>query len=345
MKKDTISRLRRQMIIHTVLIVIGAVCAYEFLDYMINTYVPGRKIVPYDPIDGIGMILPMALIVGFLYRKSLQNYNKYYSKLIDGINKVSDGDFSFTLDTDTKNAGPLADVFEKFNIMIKELQGVETLKEDFVNQFSHEFKTPISSINGFVKMLQNDNLPEDKKKQYFEIIQNETKRLSQLSASILSLSKLESQQLVSEKSKFSLDEQIKECIILLSTDWNFKNIDMSANLDSVVYNGDKELTKQLWINLLSNAIKFTPENGSVSLTLKRDGSNIFVTIKDSGCGISQENINRIFNKYFKTDSNAQNPGIGLGLSIVKQILQICNGSIIVESELNKGSTFIISLPI
>ena len=244
----------------------------------------------------------------------------------------------------TRRAGPLAAAYEDFNKMAEELQGVQTLREDFINSFSHEFKTPITAVSGFAELLQEPGLTEEERSQYLQIIAEEAHRLANLANSTLLMSRLESQHSIPEKEPFSLDEQIKRCTILLSSAWEKKRIAFSADLEPVSYVGNEELMRHVWINLLNNAIKFTPEGGEVSITLQCSPEQIQVQISDTGIGMSPEMISHIFDQYYQGEPNHTEKGLGLGLSIVHRIVELCGGQIQVDSIPDQGSVFTVLLP-
>lgn len=270
----------------------------------------------------------------YINHRSLQTANK----LIEGLNKVAAGDYGAKIPyrrLDGFNA-----VYENFNKMTDELKSVKTLREDFVHDFSHEFKTPIASINGFANLLLEGGLSDGERTQIISIIADESARLSRLSETVLTLSRLESQQFVGESRDFRLDTQLKDSIILLQREWEGKNIEIATSLEPVKYNGDEHLLKQVWVNLLSNAIKFTPEGGRVQVTLSARGDRAVVKVSDNGIGIPGEALPRIFDKYYQAKPGAGN---GLGLAICQRICKLCGGSISVESTPGKGSTFTVEL--
>ena len=255
---------------------------------------------------------------------------------------MAEGNFSLRLDP--RRAGPLAAAYEDFNKMAEELQGVQTLREDFINSFSHEFKTPITAVSGFAELLQEPGLTEEERSQYLQIIAEEAHRLANLANSTLLMSRLESQHSIPEKEPFSLDEQIKRCTILLSSAWEKKRIAFSADLEPVSYVGNEELMRHVWINLLNNAIKFTPEGGEVSVTLQCSPEQIQVRISDTGIGMSPEMMSHIFDQYYQGEPNHTEKGLGLGLSIVHRIVELCGGQIQVDSIPDQGSVFTVLLP-
>lgn len=251
---------------------------------------------------------------------------------------------NFDIQVENRSNDEIGQLTQNFNKMTRELKNIEYLRKDFISNVSHEFKTPIASIQGFAKLLQNGNLSEEEKEEYTDIIVEETARLSNLSSNILKISKLENQEILEQKVKFSLDEQIRKCILLLEHNWSKKNIEFDIDLDRTEYLGDEELLQQVWINLISNSIKFSHDNGKIDISLKNLDSHIEVKVIDYGIGMSKETANRVFEKFYQGDKTHSSEGNGLGLPLVKRILDICGGSITVESELNKQTSFIVNLP-
>lgn len=257
--------------------------------------------------------------------------------------KVAKGDFDVQLDY--KRQDEIGDLAQNFNLMAKELNSMTYLRRDFISSVSHEFKTPLASISGFAKLLHKDNLSSEERKEYTAIIIEETTRLSKLSSNILRLSKLENQVIMEQKVKFSLDEQIRKCIVLLESQWSKKDIFLNIDLERIYFIGDEELMQQVWINLLDNAIKFSLPHGAISILLYQTPHCITVKISDNGIGMDTETQKRLFEKFYQGDRSHASSGNGLGLSLVERILQLCEGSIRVESTPSEGSTFTIELPI
>ena len=284
------------------------------------------------------LLITLILTTGFLEHKLSANV----TNLMDGLRAVAGGDYSVRLKTDKHQL--LDDLCEDFNRMTEELQSVRTLREDFVNSYSHEFKTPITAIKGFAELLSEPDLTEEERQQYLRIIQEESARLAELTNRTLLLTKLESQRFVPDRTAFSLDEQIKRCTILLSSAWEKKRIAFSADLEPVSYVGNEELMRHVWINLLNNAIKFTPEGGEVSVTLQCSPEQIQVRISDTGIGMSPEMMSHIFDQYYQGEPNHTEKGLGLGLSIVHRIVELCGGQIQVDSIPDQGSVFTVLLP-
>lgn len=258
--------------------------------------------------------------------------------LMEALNKVAEGNYDVTIPY--KRLDNFNRAYDNFNKMTTELRSVKLLREDFVHDFSHEFKTPIASINGFANLLLEGNLNEEERKSIVRIIADETARLSNLSANMLMLYRIEGQQFIGEKKPFRLDLQITDCIILLEKQWEEKGVNITTTLKPVTYSGDAQLLKQVWLNLLSNAIKYTPKGGGISVSLAAEGGGIVARVADTGVGIAPENIGRIFDRYYQVSSGSGN---GLGLAICKRICELCGGSIAVESRLNGGTVFTVKL--
>ena len=263
--------------------------------------------------------------------------------LIAATKTVAKGDFAVRLESENQ-IGEIAELIDSFNVMTEELSGIEMFRSDFINTFSHEFKTPIVSIRGFAKQLQNENLTPEERREYTDIIIAESERLTKLSSNILLLSKLEHQTILSDQTTFSLDEQLRSDILLLEKQWSKKNLEIEPDLNEVTYYGNAELLSQLWVNLLSNAIKFTPEGGWIKIMLTQDFEQVKVVIRDNGIGMRPDTLQHIFEKFYQGDGSHSVEGNGLGLSLVKRIVELCGGSISVESEEGKGTAVYVSLP-
>ena len=282
------------------------------------------------------------IIIGTILFSVLSKKTIDHQKEIENVIKeVSKGNFDVQI---TKSLNTSKDLDTNLNNMIKELKNIEILRSDFISNFSHEFKTPIVSINGFTDLLLNDNsLTENEKQEYLEIIHNESTRLSNLSQNMLLLSDLESKSILREQSSFRLDQQINSTIKLLEKDYKNKNITISTKLENTTINANKELLQQAWINLISNAIKYSKTNGNISIKLHNRDNNVIISIKDNGIGINKESVTHIFDKFYQEDKSHKTQGNGLGLSITKKIIDIHEGKIDVFSEKDIGTEFIITL--
>ena len=231
-----------------------------------------------------------------------------------------------------------------FNRMAEELSGIETLRGDFISSVSHEFKTPLASIRGFAKLLQDESISDSERREYTQIIIDETVRLSKLASNILNLSKLENQTTIGSKTRFSLDEQIRKIILMLEPEWSKKNISLDIALDDIYYYGNEDLMGQIWQNIINNAIKFTPVDGKIKVQLYQTESNITVRISDNGIGIPHDAKEKIFEKFYQGDHSRKTEGNGLGLALVKRIIDLCNGNIYVENLYEGGVCFVVELP-
>lgn len=319
---------------------IFSILAYEFVEYFVNVVFGQNP--NYSPVAGVGMLVPMALMMQLFTYFITKNMYRKFSAIVNAINQVSCGNYDITL-TPGK-VRPFNEIAENFNKMTAELKSVETLRTDFINDFSHEFKTPITSINGFANLLLDTEVTDEERRQYLTVIAAESERLAALSRETLMMSRLDSQQSIPDLVPYSLDEQIKQNIILLSREWSAKNIELDVALAPVTYCGNADMMSHIWINILNNAIKFTPEGGSIHVSMNVKNHNILVSFTDTGKGMTEEEVRHIFNKYYQADASHATKGMGLGLAIAHRIVELCGGHIEVNSTPGNGSTFTVSLP-
>ena len=264
------------------------------------------------------------------------------SNIAPAMEKIADGDFTVRLATRNRSK-EIQEIYSGFNMMAQELESTEIVQTDFISNVSHEFKTPISAIEGYSMLLQdNDNLTKEQKTYVSKIIYN-TKRLSELTTSILLLSKLENQSIVSHKTQFALDEQIRQSILAFENEWEKKDIDFDIELDEVEFTGNEALMHHVWSNLISNAIKFSPKGGEISIYLKELEDCLIFTISDEGPGINEEIQKYIFDKFYQGDSSHKQKGNGLGLALAKKIIDLEDGRISVENNPQAGCTFTVIL--
>lgn len=264
-------------------------------------------------------------------------------QLSDALIQVASGDFHICLPEDGSSP-QIHQMNHNFNKMAKELNSVEMLRSDFIQNVSHEIKTPLAAIEGYALFLKGSPLSEEQQVCVKKIIENSS-RLSFLTGNVLHLSQLEKQYIVSEKESFSLDEQLREAILSLEPLWNKKKLEIDIDLPPVNYYGNPSLIYQIWTNLFSNAIKFTPEHGSIHAEIDKKGNGISVTICDTGIGMTEEVQKHIFEKFYQGEKSRHIEGNGLGLSLVKKIVELCGGTICVESEPDCGSAFSVWLPL
>lgn len=266
-------------------------------------------------------------------------------KLNESMRRVADGDFSVRMN-ETGMFREVREMIQNFNIMAKQLGSNKIIHTDFTRNVSHEMKTPLSTIEGYATLLQDPNITYEMRAEYAEKIIQNTKRLSTLTGNILALSRLENNSVGIEKKNFSLDEQLRQVVIMYEELWTEKGIDIDINDEGkhVIFYGSEDMLFQAWQNLVGNALKFTDNGGTVLLTLREAPDSITVSVKDNGIGISEENKDRIFEKFYQADFSHAAKGNGLGLAITKKIIELHSGSIKVESEPEKGSEFIVTLP-
>ncbi|HIV01395.1 MAG TPA: HAMP domain-containing histidine kinase [Candidatus Caccopulliclostridium gallistercoris] len=262
------------------------------------------------------------------------------------LKRISKGDYSVRLENTSDNKdGILYDVIENFNKMVEELDSVTILRNDFISNFSHEFKTPIVSIKGYAELIKNGkNLTEEQKQEYLQVIIDESRRLSNLASSTLLMSKLDSQTSLTETSVFSVNEQLKQCVLVLDNEFKAKNLEVKIKLGKMRVDASVDMLQQVWINLLTNAIKYTPENGIIRITSTELEKEYIVSISDNGMGMNEETLKHIFDKYYQGDNSHSTSGNGLGLSIAKRIVELSGGKIEASSTEGKGTTFSVRLP-
>ena len=291
-----------------------------------------------NPITTLSILLVMSLVLGVGISLIVgKNVSKPIEDMKKATTEIAKGNFNVKI-PQVKNK-TINEIIENFNTMAEELKSIETLKSDFISNVSHEFKTPLSIIQTYTKAISKPTLAEEDKKRYIEVIDNNVKKLTNLTQNILSLSKLENQRIEIEKSSFWLDEEIRQCILLLEPKWKAKNLKLNINLDKVKYFGARDLISQVWQNLLDNAIKFSNPGGQISVSLKMQADKIVAIVADSGVGIPADNLPRIFDKFYQADTSRSSSGNGLGLALVKRIVESLDGTISVSSEENKGTTF------
>ncbi len=286
------------------------------------------------------LCIAIGTVLLFLAMKRISNPIIYISQ---AAKEVANGNFSARVEHHSNDEiGILA---QNFNLMAAELGTMEYLRKDFISNVSHEFKTPIASIQGFAEMIQNKNISDEDFQQYSTIIIEESKRLSHLCSNMLRLSRLDHHFIPEKAKRFSLDEQIRKTIVLLEEQWSKKELAFDIELEDISFLGDEALVQQIWLNLLENAIKFSNETGMISIHAQKMTDAVSVEITDQGSGIAEETQDRIFEKFYQSDASHSKEGNGLGLAIVKKIVDICDGTIEFKSGLGVGTSFIIKLPL
>lgn len=342
--RQLIKRARAQFSLQPIIIILSAAAALMIMTWLIRDVLGVEHIYAAASFELIGIVaVLLAILLPFnivLYRRRVREI----VTLSDAIQRVAGGDFESRISTEKKTG--ITPIYEDFNRMCDDLQSVQILRNDFINNYSHEFKTPIASIKGFAELLLEKELPEAEQKQYLRIIADESGRLSKLASNTTLLSKLSTQQIVTGIEEYDLGAQLKECFILLYGKWMDKDIEFDGeNIPSVIYRGNKEMMQHLWINLLDNSIKYTPQGGEIKMSLAEADGFAIVKITDNGEGISDEAKARLFIPYFQADASHSKEGLGLGLAIAMRIVELCKGSIHVDSKVGEGSTFTVKLPL
>ena len=275
----------------------------------------------------------LAVVSAMLYRRM--------EKLINGLDEAAKGNLDVELSL--KYSGEYKAIYENFNRMVKELKNADEQQKQFMKDFSHEFKTPINSVKGMAEYLAVNELPKKEEKEYLNIMAKEAGRLSQLSQNTLLLSKLENMELIQKKEKYRLDSQIRNCAILQLPAFETKYISLEVNLPEIWYFGNEELLDEVWTNLLDNARKYSSEHTTVFINGRKTEEVIWIEVKDEGQGMDDDIVSHIFERYYQGDDSHETSGFGLGLSIVKRIVELSGGSIRVESRAGKGTSFFVYL--
>jgi len=288
-------------------------------------------------------LIALCLLVGILITWVLsKQFFDPVKKLRKAMEKVATGDYSVQL-TDKTSFREIQEVYTGFNVMTRELGSTEMLQNDFVSVVSHEFKTPLAAIGGYATLLQGGENLSPTQQAYVEKINFNTKRLSDLASNILMLSKLENQSISTNKKNFDLDEQIRQSVLAYEDAWAEKNLEFDVELDDVTYYGNEGLMHHVWDNLISNAIKFSPENGTIRIALKTQKNAVRFTIEDEGPGIGEAAQRHIFDKFYQEDTSHKAEGHGLGLAMVKRIVDLSDGKVTVENRKEGGCRFTVTL--
>lgn len=279
-------------------------------------------------------------VFDFIRRKVL--VKRPVKKIHDFTEKLTHGDFKTRLQP--IRIGEYNTVVADLNQMAEELSSIETLRTDFVSNVSHELKTPLAVLHNYGALLEEPNLSEEKRLEYAKAINRETKHLSELVTNILKLNKLESQKITPSLRKCNVSETLCESLITFESEWDIKKLEIETDIEEDVYiRSDPEMLMIIWANLFSNALKFTPEGGKISVNLKKNGNRVAVSVSDTGCGMDEATMKRIFDKFYQGDTSHSEKGNGLGLALVKRVIDMLGGVITVESTPGEGSTFTVKL--
>ncbi len=267
-------------------------------------------------------------------------------QIVEAAEKIAKGDYSVRIPElkSLNRADGLDQIVNCYNKMAEELAGTETMRTDFIANVSHELKTPLAVMQNYGTLLQQENIDEEERLKYAKEITNATRRLADLITNILRLNKLENQQIYPDTKRYNLSDQLCECMLNFENIWEEKEIEIDTDLQDDCYiDADEELLSLVWHNLLSNAFKFTDKGGKVSISLKKQEDKMVIKVMDTGCGISKQTGSHIFEKFYQGDTSRATQGNGLGLALVKRVIDIVNGDISVNSKLGVGTTFIVTL--
>ncbi len=273
-----------------------------------------------------------------------QRVLKPVRELSKAMNKVASGDFKVRLEA-TSKIEDIKDIYDHFNTMTAALDKTEMLQSDFVSNVSHEFKTPINAIEGYAMLLQDTTQSTDEQLECVDNILMNTNRLSDLIGNILLLSRLDNQVFPESKTQFRLDEQLRQSILLLEKQWEPKEIEFDVELEEISYRSNEGMLLQVWNNLIGNAVKFSSNGGLIRILLRQEGDWILCSVADDGPGISEDEMPHIFDKFYQSDSSHKQEGNGLGLALVKRIVEACNGQVSVNNLEPSGCCFTVRLPI
>ena len=335
-----LSRLAMGMILFSFIVICNFVL---FFSYEQQWHLNGK----YGSLIIVGNIVFLALL--FTIADSVYHYvtvKKPMKRIRKDLDKVVAGDFSVRIDyiKGPDSGNEIDDVITLLNDVIQELSGVETLRTDFIANVSHELKTPMAVMQNYGTLLQANELADETRIEYGKAIAEQTRRLSSLVTNILKMNKLENQQIYPNAEVYDVTEQLCECMLEHEAVWEEKEIEIETDMQEELWvEADKELLSLVWNNLFSNALKFTEKGGIVSLRAYDDDNFVYVEVKDTGCGMTPETGANIFKKFYQGDTSHSTKGNGLGLALVKRVIDICKGEISVVSQLGKGSTFTVRL--
>ncbi len=339
-----IKSFRNELILIILLLMLLASGVTVVIYAILHTLIPRLK--EMDTIASSASTLIACTIIGTGAATALTKWIlSPLNEMIDATERIAKGDFKVHIQETFAEKSDFGRLQRSFNHMAAELDGIEMFRKDFINNFSHEFKTPIVSLRGFAHQLQAGGLSPEEEREYIRIIAAESDRLSNMATNILLLSKLENQAIVTDRTEFYLDEQIRTCLLLLEKQWTDGEIELNIDLDEVKYRFNEDMLSHVWVNLLSNAFKFTPKGGMVTCKLRADETAVTVVISDTGAGMSEDVVGHIFEKFYQGDTSHTGAGNGIGLTIVGRILELCGGTVRVESKLGMGSTFTVTLPV
>jgi signal transduction histidine kinase len=341
-------RIQTKFVLLLVLTVIAASLLATLLSFFISGILATRGIsgafylrfALKEILTPVFTVLIAAMIIAKISRKAVSPI----VELSNATKQIASGKFDITLNC-LERKDEFGQLTQNFMLMAQELKTNQYLAKDFISNVSHEFRTPLAVISGYTKLLDSDQITEKERHDYFLKIQSETERLIKLVTNILNLSKLDNRKIPEQPKRFSLDEQIRQAVLSLDPQWRVKGIRLNLDLPEINYYGNEDLLAQVWSNILDNAVKFTGVNGTINVHMHVDGHMVIVEIADNGIGMDAATQKRSFERFYQGDSSHSDQGNGLGLALVKQILEVIGADISIDSELGIGSVFTVSLPL
>ena len=341
-------RIRTRLILAMACIVLTASLISVPISMLISTtFFRGNTQVLIAPGLAVNEIITPILIILIFVIINLIVSRKAVSPVVELSNatkQIAAGNFDVTIKGVERRDEP-GQLARDFTLMARELKTNEYLRKDFISNVSHEFKTPLSIIYGYAELLDSKEIADEERHEYSLTIQKETVRLIKLTGDLLSISKLEYQKIHEKPEAFRIDEQLRQSVLLLQNAWSKKNISVDVDVTEMECVGNEALLAQVWSNLLDNAVKYTGDGGLITVWARVRDNAITVKISDSGEGMDKETQARIFEQFYQGDTSHATEGHGLGLALVKKILDVSAGSISVASKLGSGSTFTVILPV
>lgn len=332
---------------------IGAFCVFGILGLLPPLFFGGpdvlmlpetRRFAIWYILYWIGVTAVFVLITAW---QKYTSFDKPMNELSEAAEQVAKGNFSVCLKPVHRyDKRDYVDyMFEDFNRMVEELGSIETLKNDFISDVSHEIKTPLAVIQNYITALQELELTEEKRKSYMDTIFTSTQKLTELVSNILKLNKLENQRIPLKAEPYYLNRQLSECVLQYEDLLERKEIEVEFQAEEqAMLNADESIVELIWNNLLSNALKFTEHGGKITVRQRSEAEYIIVQISDDGCGMDENTRKHLFDKFYQGDTSHATEGNGLGMALVKNAVDVLGGEISVESEIGKGSTFTVKLP-
>ena len=289
------------------------------------------------------LLLSLMFTVGDEIRRK-HTVDRPVKKIIGAMEKIMQGDLSVRIQPEHKDAEQFGEIIDCINKMTEELSGLETLRTDFIANVSHELKTPLAVMQNYAVLLQQPDLPEQTRMEYAKAVSDSARRLASMVTNILRLNRLENQDIFPNTEEYDLSEQLCQCLLQFENVWESSDIEIETDIvDGVTVKADAELLSLVWNNLFSNAFKFTEPGGTVSVSLTTTEHHAIIKVKDTGCGIPAEVGAHIFEKFYQGDTSHAAQGNGLGLALVRRVIDIMQGQITVESAVGKGTTFTVKI--